>query len=423
MKKNTHHNDEVILYNIISHMPDYVLWKDLDSVYKGCNLNTAKLFGFESIDQIVGKTDHEICPKSASKMIEYDNDVIKTGKEYKIDFKIELAHKNQIITLKAQIKPLKVDSEIVGILLIAKATESMEEYERQIKELMQEQEHTYRILEKAVTEITGQNFPERLPIRHYVDELSNCFKNIILQMPCYVYWKDLNFRYTYCNELTAEILGFKTVEEVIGKTDYDFGWDPKLVDEYRRIDVEIIQTGEPKLGFEEKLFKDNKEYNLLVNKMPLFNKNGGVIGIIGITVDITDRKEAEKLKLETQAQQVTIDAQQNIKKFIDTIQNAIQVYRFNSVNRKSNVNNRILANIPPNIKLTKRENEILFYMSLNKSPKEISTILSSSGNKPVSANTIQSIINKQLYPKFNVHNASHLLEAAFALGLIETILE
>lgn len=418
MKKNSSINNEAILRHVIHNMPDYVLWKDINSVYIGCNLNAAKLFGLQSANQIIGKTDDEIFPEQAKELIKYDKIAIKTGKTYKTDFQIKKFNKNELDFLNVEIKPLKNNRQIFGILYIAKNVTNDEKNKIKLDELIKEQESSYKILEKAVKEITGQRFHKRLSIKQYVDELSNCFRNIILQMPCYVYWKDKNFKYIYCNELSAEILGLKSVEEVVGKTDYDFGWDPEIVNEYRKIDAEIVKTGQPKLGFEESLIKDNKEYHLLVNKMPLFNNNGKVIGIIGITIDITDRKDAEKLKLETQAQQLTIDSQQDIKKFIDTVQNAIQMYKINDLNHKLGIKKPILQNIPSNLKLTKREGQILFYLSLSKPPKEISRILTVLEKKPVTANTIQSIINKQLYPKFEVHNLSQLIEVALALGFI-----
>jgi two-component system, OmpR family, aerobic respiration control sensor histidine kinase ArcB len=159
------------------------------------------------------------------------------------------------------------------------------------------QEEVFEVLIRAVSEVTGQVFSERLPPQDYIDEIRGCFENIIKQMPCYVYWKDKHFHYIFCNDITAEIMGLKSADEAIGKTDYDFGWDKELVDTYRETDKKIIMTGEAVLNLEEELIdKEGRIYQTLVNKMPLKNKKGEIIGLLGITVDITGIKKADIAK-------------------------------------------------------------------------------------------------------------------------------
>src|SRR5580692_7484976 len=157
-----------------------------------------------------------------------------------------------------------------------------------------EKEKIFRILEKTVTAVTGQTFIERLSVQEYVDELRNCLEGVIFQLPCYVYWKDKDFKYTFCNQLTADIMGLRSPQEAVGRTDYDFGWDIPLADEFRKADQEIMQSGKPRLGLEETLIdKNGNVCHLLVNKRPLHNNKGEIIGTIGIAVDITAQKEAQ----------------------------------------------------------------------------------------------------------------------------------
>ncbi|ASQ45542.1 Aerobic respiration control sensor protein ArcB [Legionella clemsonensis] len=155
----------------------------------------------------------------------------------------------------------------------------------------------YEILTRSASEVTGQVFAKRLSAQEYMDEIRGCLENVIRQMPCYVYWKDKEFRYIFCNDITAEIMGLPSAKHAIGKTDYDFGWDKALVDTYRATDKKIITTGEPILNLEEKLIdKNGRVYHTLVNKMPLKNHLGEIIGLLGITVDVTGVKKAEIAK-------------------------------------------------------------------------------------------------------------------------------
>jgi len=55
-------------------------------------------------------------------------------------------------------------------------------------------------------------------------QVRDYLENIIAKMPCFVYWKDRSFRYLGCNDMALKELGFKSKEDFVGKTDYDFGW-------------------------------------------------------------------------------------------------------------------------------------------------------------------------------------------------------
>jgi two-component system aerobic respiration control sensor histidine kinase ArcB len=152
-----------------------------------------------------------------------------------------------------------------------------------------EQENTLQLLEKSTQELTGQVYREKLSVQQYLGETIGFLRTIIKQMPCYVYWKDDQFRYLYCNDLTVQIMGLSSAEEAKGKTDYDFGWDLSLVNAFRETDIKILNTGEPVRNLRENLIDKNGQlFHTLVNKLPIKNQAGVIIGILGFTVDITE---------------------------------------------------------------------------------------------------------------------------------------
>lgn len=118
-------------------------------------------------------------------------------------------------------------------------------------------------------------------------------EDIISAMPCFVFWKDRNFVYLGCNDLMANMLSLPSRETIIGKTDYDFGWKKEDVDKYRKIDERIIATGEPSFNVEETVRVQGKDMVVLVNKVPIFNEYNEIECIVGISIDITARKQAE----------------------------------------------------------------------------------------------------------------------------------
>jgi two-component system aerobic respiration control sensor histidine kinase ArcB len=117
-------------------------------------------------------------------------------------------------------------------------------------------------------------------------------EKIISLMPGHIYWKDVNGIYLGCNDNHAKSLGFNSTDEIVGKTDYDLPWKEQA-DELIRLDKKVIATREPHTTEEFVVFPNGKKATFLSQKQPLYNENNAVIGILGVSFDITDRKEME----------------------------------------------------------------------------------------------------------------------------------
>lgn len=245
------------------------------------------------------------------------------------------------------------------------------------------------------------------------------FSNIIDSIRGSIYWKDKNSVYMGCNLYAAKMVGLANPQDIIGKTDYDL-FPKNIADAFKKHDLQVI-TENCELSVEEKAIFEGKEIIQLSSKKPLYDKNKKIIGVVGNTIDITAEKNEIKLQIENKAQQEIIKAQEGFKQCLDKIQHIIQSYKIEVLNSKLGIQSQLKPS-NHNITLTKRERETLYYLSLNKTPKEIATILSVLENKTIAAATIQSIIDKQLYVKFNIYNISQLIEKANILGLIPVIL-
>ena len=75
-------------------------------------------------------------------------------------------------------------------------------------------------------------------------------ETVLNTIPVRVFWKDLDGVYLGCNLLFARDAGLERPEQLVGKTDHDMGWSEQA-ELYRADDREVMDSGTPKLGYEE----------------------------------------------------------------------------------------------------------------------------------------------------------------------------
>lgn len=118
------------------------------------------------------------------------------------------------------------------------------------------------------------------------------YKQIFERMPIYIYWKNNHFRYLACNDVLAQNFKLGSTKAIVGKTDFDL-FPHKQACEIRKHDMEVMATGLACI-FEEEGVEDNKATIYLTQKIPLFNGAGEIIGLAGISINITERKAKEE---------------------------------------------------------------------------------------------------------------------------------
>jgi PAS domain S-box-containing protein len=117
---------------------------------------------------------------------------------------------------------------------------------------------------------------------------------ILEQLPYVIFWKDINGRYKGANKALANIAGFKEVADLIGHYDSELPWSPSEALHYMRCDQRVICSGVSEINIEETQKQANgHDVHLMTSKVPLKNKKGEIIGLLGIFSDITDRKNTE----------------------------------------------------------------------------------------------------------------------------------
>lgn len=118
-------------------------------------------------------------------------------------------------------------------------------------------------------------------------------QQIILNLPNYIFWKDTDLIYRGCNNNFAQSAGFNHPSELIGKTDAQMPWGPYTANLYREED-KLILNGEIISDKEVPLVTNQSERILSVSKTALYDENKNIVGVLGIHVDITERKKLEE---------------------------------------------------------------------------------------------------------------------------------
>ena len=257
---------DVFLENVIEQMPGHVYWKDKNGITLGSNINNWKDFGAKVASDFIGKNDFELFPKKeAESMRANDLKVMCTKQLMIIEEPIKKANGNVVIYLSHKVPLYNYKKQVVGILGIS----------------------------LDVTE-DRQKQTERLEL----------LEDIISLMPGHVYWVNTDNVYLGCNNNQAKSAGFSSRKDIIGKRNKDLPWNLKagvLPETLDNINQQVMKTGNAIVIEEPAILPDGTELSFLSNKAPIYNKQGNIIGMVGISIDITELKKTQIQLKETQA--------------------------------------------------------------------------------------------------------------------------
>ncbi len=119
------------------------------------------------------------------------------------------------------------------------------------------------------------------------------FYKIIDVIPVSIYWKNKQGKYLGCNKYMLDMAGLEKLSDIIGKKDSELPWR-KIANRLEEIDSRVVKTGQSVEVEEKPLLANKKERVFLTTKTPLTNEADDIVGVIGISMDITKEKEAQK---------------------------------------------------------------------------------------------------------------------------------
>ncbi|MEG4446827.1 PAS domain S-box protein [Microcoleus sp. AT9_B5] len=246
----------VLLSSILESTPDIIVVKDREGRYVALNSFVANSFFYgKPIEEIVGKDDSELLPPGAAvPIMAKDREIMEAGTTETYEEEISNGEgSNYFLTTKAAWRDGQ--GNILGIIAIARNINDRKQAEAQLRE-------------------------------------RNALLNSILEStPDIIVVKDTEGRYVAINSNVANFLG-KSIEEIIGKDDLEL-MSPDTAREMMAKDRQLMVSGITE-SYEEDIFSDRETpTTFFTTKAPWRDANGNILGIIAITRDISDRKQAE----------------------------------------------------------------------------------------------------------------------------------
>lgn len=291
------------LKEILSLIPENVYWVNKNGLCLGCSDKVTKTFG-----NTIGKYLDEFLSKSQlAEVIKNNQKVIKSNQPLVIVESGCDPKNNEVFYLSHKIPLHNKKGEVTGILGVSVDITERKKYEKLLQEEKEKLEHAQKATADFIAtmkyEVTGQKDSAQKTEQN-AQEIRNYLEHILSLIPGNVYWKSRDGKYLFCNMAMAKTIGLKSYKDVIGISIYDFA-PKKQADFITKIDEEVMSNNKEK-ELEETVFDAaGNQLTYLTHKIPLHDLKGSVIGLLGVSIDITDHKKAEVLQKEKDLAQKT----------------------------------------------------------------------------------------------------------------------
>jgi hypothetical protein len=250
------HESEARFRTLVEWMPDAVaVYREMKVLY--ANPSAVALYGASSLESVIGTPIvNFIHPDSHALVLERNRNLVAepTGRRMLAERHIKLDGTE--MDIESQVTSIRYNGESAALAVIRDVTER-----KRAEDALQH---------------------ERMLLRTIIDNI-----------PDSIYLKDLACRKTLANRASLRNMGAASEADVLGKTDFEF-YPREFAEAFFADDTSVMVTGTPVLNREDYLL-NNKGLGrwVLSSKLPMRDKDGRIIGLVGIGRDITDRKMAE----------------------------------------------------------------------------------------------------------------------------------
>lgn len=250
-----------LLQTVFDTLPDHIYAKNTQSRFVLCNTKIMQLMGADTMADVIGKTDTDFfAPHVAKQFHADDQTVIKTGQpllnrlEHYLD---PLGQPRWMLTSKVPWRDQA--GQMLGLIGISR------------------------------------DITDRKQIEDSVAAEYDLLRTLINNLPDLIFVKDTQGRFVINNNMHLRVLEVDTQASVIGKTVFNF-YPQAVAEQFWKDDQLVLTSGRPIVEREELVIRPNGDQRWhLTTKVPLFDSQGNVTGLMGISRDITKQKQADHI--------------------------------------------------------------------------------------------------------------------------------
>jgi PAS domain S-box-containing protein len=251
---------QTLLAAVVESSDDAIVTKTLDGVVTSWNTGAERLFGYTSAEA-VGRPITIIIPPERWDQEREILERLRRGEQIEPFDTVRVTKSGRLLDISLRIWPIRNrEGRVVGASKVAR-------------------------------DITASRRAE-----HALRESEERFGQLTSNAPAAIFIKDLDGRYTLANPLARQALG--RGDTVVGLSDHDL-LPAEVADALLRADREVIASRRA-IESEEVVRRPGFDRRYLSVKFPLFDGAGGVVGVCGVAIDITDRQRAAEALRESE---------------------------------------------------------------------------------------------------------------------------
>ena len=256
-------NSKRFAERVLDSVPDPVFVKDDQLRFRMVNAAYCRLTGFDR-DELIGRTSYDLfAPEQAAFFATIDRQVLASG---------EQSTNEEPFTDRAGVQKVN--------------------WTRKTRVTIAETEQ--KLLVGVVREITDHSEYRTRHVEARLAQEQQLMRLLLDSSPDYIYIKDTQSRFSRISRSLAELYGILSPEEAVGKTDFDF-YPHNSAAQYYAAEQNMMQTLKSIIGVEQRqAWASGEEGWVSTTKFPIYDGEGRVSGLFGISRDISAIKAAEQ---------------------------------------------------------------------------------------------------------------------------------
>ncbi|MDD5223398.1 MAG: PAS domain S-box protein [bacterium] len=286
---------------VFQHSPDYIYLNDVDGFFLDANPATLEVHGL-SLEEFQKKSFLDFfAGDNLEELIRVSEDLKEGRPVFGLKLRTRTVH-GQILELEINAVPLFEDGKVVSVLSLARDITARVNAEAKLKQAYDEMETrvTMRTVElvKANQELRSE-IAERQRAEKALRESEELYRTLMETNPDMVLVADLGGRIMAVSRNTLKIMQLEKMEDIIGHQTFEFiaPLDHEAIVQYRE---KLIHEGSYRNVEITYRRKDGTTFVEEVNVSLLKDANGEPWGLIGVGRDVTERKQAEAARQESE---------------------------------------------------------------------------------------------------------------------------